>query len=229
MNRIHVLGLAIVLLALGLSAPVVGQPYGSDFIASHFNGKIYRVSPFGKVTTVGDYGPNPLWKITWDVDNRHILAAATYPSSLSGYMLRIDPKTGGATTLMTDTGSVVSIALDQNGDYLIGTQTAVNAMSLLRVKRGTTKFMTILTGFPFGPAFLRDRSTGDWLLSATRNVLDRYTPDFSRVIASVPHICGYTYEMDQDPHRIDVYVGSSDFYRFDPATNKIVISTSAGN
>ena len=65
---------------------------------------------------------------------------------MSGYLLRIDPRTGLATTLMRDTGLVATLALDQNGDYLFGSQTAGNAVSVLRVKRNTTTFITIRTG-----------------------------------------------------------------------------------
>jgi len=210
------------LLVLWGGAPAVAQPYGSDLLVSHYNGKIYRVTLSGKVTTVGDYGPGNIWSITWDVDNRHLLAAvATSVASLTGHLLRINPVSGTATTVIPATGFPTTIRLDQNGDYLLACQTSVTMRGVMRVKRNTTSLTTIRSGFPSIPVFVRDRSSGDWLGGATPHVLQRYTPDFSRVIASAPHVFGYAYELVQDPHRLDVYVGAGEFCRFDPASNKV--------
>jgi hypothetical protein len=51
------------------------------------------------------------------------------------------------------------------------------------------------------------------------NQLQRYSSDWSQVTATIPHSFGYTFDMIQDPHHADVYVGASQCYRVDPRSN----------
>jgi hypothetical protein len=208
------------LLVLLVLAPAPAQPYGTDLIASHSSGKVFRVTPAGKVTTIGDYGPGFLWDINWDIDNRHILAAVmSSVSNPAGYVLRIDPVSGVATTVIPSAAGPIIVKLDQNGDYLLSNGSTAFTISVMRVKRNTTNLVTILTGFQFRPAFHQERSTGDWLVASSMNQLQRYSSDWSQVTATIPHSFGYTFDMIQDPHHADVYVGASQCYRVDPRSN----------
>jgi len=227
MKRIRALGLLVLSLALGVPSPAGAQPYGSDLIVSHYNGRIYRVNPAGKFTTIGDYSPAMIYSLAWDVDNRHLLAGcASFLTATKGHILRIDPVSGSATTVIPTSGNTSTIALDQNGNYVFSAYPPGGASAaVLRVMRNSTNLTTIRGGFMHMPAMFRERSSGDWLGGDTVDVLHRYTPDWSQVIASAPHTCGYTYEMDQDPHTLDVYVGAAALFRFDPGSNKTTLIT----
>jgi len=227
--------LAAALLVLGMLTLASAQPYASDLLVAHSSGVLLRLTPTGKISTIGSYGPGFMWAITWDTDNRHLLAAFTTTVPVpQGHVLRIDPVSGAATTVIPAAASPIMVKLDQNGDYLLSNAPSATSQSVMRVKRNTTALVTIRTGFPFRPAFHRELSTGEWLVSSAMNQLERYAPDWSGIKAAIPHAFGYTYDMVQDPHRPDVYVGASACYRFDPRSNTMTslfpgVGTSVGS
>ena len=136
-------------------------------------------------------------------------------------MLRIDPATGQAATLVPATGFASLVELDRNGDYLLSCQTGFNTRSIERISRSSLTHTTLQTGFPFLPTFTQDWTSGDWILASRNNLLERYSADWSRVKTTIAHTVGYTFRMAQDPWFHDLYVAGFGFGKYDPGTNKV--------
>ncbi len=214
--------LLLAFISILLVAPADAQPYGTDLIVSDYSGNLFRVSPKGAISTIGNYGQ--LWSIKMDPDNKHIIGAVS-TGRTTGHLVRIDHSTGLITTTIP-TGWLFLVEVDQDGDYLVSQRDAAG-IQVVKVKHDGSGMSTIVPGFSSVPAFTRDRTSGDWILGVGANQLLRYPHDWSGVKTTVTHNSVYTYELTKDPHLPHIYLGALQLARFDPASN--TVTTLTGN
>lgn len=183
-------------------AAVTGaQSYRNGLIVSDTQGRLYRVSPAGAMTTIGSYAtatmPN-IWSMVVDNDNRHVIAVASgvTVTTGAGALLRIDPQSGFATTLAT-VAAPYPIAVDEHGGFLVGSLIGAQYV-LLHFDGGTMAVSTVMTASAF-PIPARDPTTGDWLVDRTGSGLERHASDFSTQRATYPHPLGWLLAMESDP------------------------------
>ena len=149
MQRVCALGF-IALAGLALLAPAsTAQFHTEGFVAG--GSYLHLALPSGKVTTLYD-NPGTAYGVTMAVDNRTIW----FGEGTTKGLFRYDPLALAVTTMIIDTIALYyprDLAIDQDGDLLITTQTRVGTISqygLVKYSTGglSTIVMAPTTGLP---------------------------------------------------------------------------------
>ncbi len=219
MHRILTLTLTLLIL---LTAGVVAQSLGTDWIVADFAANLFRVTLGGKVTSLGNFrtpSTPTIWDLTMDTDNRQVIAVLGRTGVNPGHLLRIDLKSLLAATVATGF-SPFCVKVDQDGDYLVGGLGGTKP-SVLKVKRDGSAINTLRPGFSWVPVFEQDRVTGDWIVAPASSSVLRYDDSWATLVTFVTHSFGSLYTTDVDPHTADLYFAANRLVRFDPRTNVV--------
>jgi len=221
--------LAVLFPLLVFTASTAAQPVGTDLllVTNLCNmPNLWRLSPFGGLTSVGRIGYCGLHGITLDVDNRSVVVSDQTPS-----VMRVDPLSGRVIATIWSGPPLPyypeDISVDQNGDYLFCAQSF-----LYKLKRDGSSITTFYA-YPVSPHSIRsyaeDKGSGDWILgrgvngaAIVRVDRDTWTVKFTRA-GLPPNLTA----MAADPQRRAIYTGGSccapnyPIYKFEPATNTL--------
>lgn len=158
------------LLAIALfGASATSQSLNTDLLVVDATATLFRVSPAGRIATVGTYGTAARPRaqaIVIDTDDRFAVLSVTAnaPSPAAGHLLRVHLGTGVAQTIYNGL-TMYSLTLDQDGHYLSGgvAHPTAPGSHLMRIDRQTAAVTTILSSFSSPTALTKDVRTGDWI------------------------------------------------------------------
>lgn len=216
---ISIVGLVLALVGFAL-APAA-QPFGTDMFVGDDQGNVYRVTPTGQITTLGDFAPTGtvMWDLKLDADDRRLVASLAVGGLSSGSLATIDIASAVATTISSGIGAFLT-NLDENGNYVVSTRAGV-----FTIDRNGQRIGTVFAGGGV-PLADRDVTTGNWIVADGLNVL-HYEPTMQRTVQTQTVTFSNHYTIFCDPTAAEAYLLTTTLHRID-LTNGFV-TTVAGS
>lgn len=208
-------------LVLSGLAPLCAQPFGTDLIVGETAGPLYRVAPNGSFTTIGRYAASSitLSDVTIDADDRNVIVTTTRPAPWITYLLSVDLATSAPTPFATVSGSLTN--LDENGDFIVSSETNTQAR-ILRVGRSGTITTMLAQGLGTGTWLAtRDVTTGNWLFATNRLDVLEYDPASASVVRTMKGPVSLPWTFVAHPGAPYVYLMTDRIWRLDTRTSAV--------